>query len=45
MGVSLTYGVVQHPQGVLSVRAIRAEALALAPEVAALTLPASHDFH
>ena len=44
-GVLKIYGVVQHQEGVLSVKAIRAEAVALTADVAALALPPSHDFH
>jgi error-prone DNA polymerase len=44
-GVLKIHGVAQRQDGVLSVKAMRAEAVALAPEVAALALPASHDFH
>jgi len=39
------HGVVQHQEGVLSVKAIRAEAVSLSAEVEALALPPSHDFH
>jgi len=37
--------VVERQDGVINVKAIRAGPVALAPEVAALALPASHDFH
>jgi len=44
-GVLKVYGVVERQDGVINVKAIRAGPVALAPEVAALALPASHDFH
>lgn len=44
-GVLKIHGVVQHQEGVLSVKAIRAEAVSLSAEVEALALPPSHDFH